>query len=104
MDADTIDRVQPLRGMRALITGGGGAIGGAAAVLLARDGAHVLLAGRTRSKLERVATRVTDAVGSGAGSVDLMEMDALDEDAVIEMTARAVCGSTTRASRQIDPK
>ncbi len=88
MDTETIDRGQPLRGMRALITGGGGAIGGSAAVLLARDGAHVLLAGRTRSKLERVGERVTEAVGSGAGSYDLMEMDALDEDAVINMTQR----------------
>jgi NAD(P)-dependent dehydrogenase (short-subunit alcohol dehydrogenase family) len=86
---EAIDRGQPLRGMRSLITGGGGAIGGAAAVLLARDGAHVLLAGRTRSKLERVAERVVEAVGSGAGSCDLMEMDALDEDAVIDMTERA---------------
>jgi NAD(P)-dependent dehydrogenase (short-subunit alcohol dehydrogenase family) len=89
VDPETIDREQPLRGMRALITGGGGAIGGAAAVLLARDGAHVLLAGRTRSKLERVAARVSEAVGSGAGSVDLVEMDALGEDAVIDMTQRA---------------
>jgi NAD(P)-dependent dehydrogenase (short-subunit alcohol dehydrogenase family) len=89
VDTETIDRGQPLRGVRALITGGGGAIGGAAAVLLARDGAHVLLAGRTRSKLERVGERVTEAVGSGAGSFDLMEMDALDEDGVIDMTERA---------------
>jgi len=89
VDAETIDQGQALRGMRALITGGGGAIGGAAAELLARDGAHVLVAGRTRSKLERVAARVREAVGSGAGSVDLMEMDALDEEAVIDMTKRA---------------
>lgn len=89
MDTEAIDSGQPLRGMRALITGGGGAIGGAAAVLLARDGAHVLLAGRTRSKLERVAERVTEAVGPGVGSLDVMEMDALDENAVIDMTERA---------------
>jgi NAD(P)-dependent dehydrogenase (short-subunit alcohol dehydrogenase family) len=89
VDSEAFDRGQPLRGMRALITGGGGAIGGAAAALLARDGAHVLLAGRTRSKLERVAERVEQAVGSGTGSLDLMEMDALNEDAVIDMTKRA---------------
>jgi NAD(P)-dependent dehydrogenase (short-subunit alcohol dehydrogenase family) len=89
MDIGTIDGRQPLRGMRALITGGGGAIGGAAAELLALDGAHVLLAGRTRSKLERVGERVREAIGSGAGSLDLMEMDALDEDAVIATTERA---------------
>ncbi len=83
------DGTQPLGDMRAVVTGGGGAIGGAAAVLLARDGAHVLLAGRTRSKLERAAERVTEAIGSGTGSVDLMEVDALDEEAVIEMAARA---------------
>ncbi len=83
------DGTQPLGDMRAVVTGGGGAIGGAAAVLLARDGAHVLLAGRTRSKLERAAERVTETIGSGTGSVDLMEVDALDEEAVIEMAARA---------------
>jgi NAD(P)-dependent dehydrogenase (short-subunit alcohol dehydrogenase family) len=46
---------QPLAGMRALIVGGGSGIGLASARLLAADGAHVTLAGRTLSKLETAA-------------------------------------------------
>ena len=39
---------KPLSGTAALITGGGGGIGGAAARWLARDGASVTIMGRTQ--------------------------------------------------------
>lgn len=42
----------------ALITGAGSGIGKAAALLLANEGARVILAGRTRSKLEAVAHEI----------------------------------------------
>jgi 3-oxoacyl-[acyl-carrier protein] reductase len=60
-----------LEGKVAIVYGGGGVIGGAAARAFARAGATVHVAGRTRDKLERV--------GSG-GRVAVV--DALDEAAV----------------------
>jgi 3-oxoacyl-[acyl-carrier protein] reductase len=61
----------------AVIYGGGGAIGGAAARAFAREGARVFLAGRTRARLEAVAKDIGDAA-------DVAEVDALDERAVAE--------------------
>jgi 3-oxoacyl-[acyl-carrier protein] reductase len=62
----------------AVIYGGGGAIGGAVARELAREGARVFLAGRTRAKLERVAADIA----SGGGRAEVAVVDALDEAAV----------------------
>ena len=42
---------KPLAGQAALVTGGGGGIGSASAAWLARDGAAVLIMGRTESTL-----------------------------------------------------
>src|SRR5436309_9542364 len=64
----------------AVIYGGGGAIGGAAAGTFAREGARVFLAGRTREPLERVAERIR-AEGAVA---ECALLDALDERAVDE--------------------
>jgi 3-oxoacyl-[acyl-carrier protein] reductase len=67
-----------LEGKNAVVYGGGGAIGGAAARAFAREGAAVFLAGRTRAKLEAVA----DEIRSAGGQVETAEVDALDEHAV----------------------
>ena len=48
---------RPLAGMTAVVTGGAGGIGRATSELLVRDGAHVVIAGRTESKLTDHATR-----------------------------------------------
>ena len=66
-----------LEGKTAVIYGGGGAIGGAVARAFAGAGAHVHLAGRTRARLEAVASDIGDAV-------DVAQVDALDERAVVE--------------------
>lgn len=52
----------PLKGKTAVVTGGGGAIGGAAAINLARDGAAVMLVGRTQATLEKGRDRLLQAV------------------------------------------
>lgn len=52
----------PLAGHSALVTGGGGGIGMAAARLLARDGAAVTLMGRSTPTLERAAATIRSAV------------------------------------------
>lgn len=67
-----------LAGKNAVVIGGGGAIGGAAARAFAREGARVFLAGRTRAKLEVVARDIS----SGGGTAEIAEVDALDEQAV----------------------
>jgi NAD(P)-dependent dehydrogenase (short-subunit alcohol dehydrogenase family) len=77
-----------LEGKSALVTGGGGGFGKASALLLARDGAAVMLMGRTAEKLERardqILERVPDArLGTFAG-------DATSDDDV----ARAVAATT----------
>ena len=77
-----------LEGKIAVVYGGGGAIGGAAAHAFAREGARVFLAGRTRAKLEAVARSIVQ----GGGSAEIAEVDALDERAV-EAHADAVAAA-----------
>lgn len=67
-----------LQGKNAIIYGGGGSIGGGVARTFAREGAHVVLVGRTQSRLDAVAEDVTAA----GGSVETAVLDALDEQAV----------------------
>lgn len=62
----------------AVIYGAGGSIGGAVARAFAREGARVFLAGRTPSKLDKVA----DAIRTTGGAADTAVVDALDEQAV----------------------
>src|SRR2546423_7333586 len=69
-----------LEGKSAVIYGGGGAIGGAVARTLAREGARVFLAGRTRAKLDAVAADIRAA----GGAAETAEVDALDGRAVDE--------------------
>jgi 3-oxoacyl-[acyl-carrier protein] reductase len=64
----------------AVVYGGGGSIGGAAARAFAREGARVYLAGRTAARLEAVA----DAIRAAGGTAATAEVDALDERAVDE--------------------
>jgi 3-oxoacyl-[acyl-carrier protein] reductase len=67
-----------LKDRNAIIHGGGGAIGGAVARALAREGARVFLAGRTKAKLDAVARDIAAAGGAAEAAV----VDALDEKAV----------------------
>jgi NAD(P)-dependent dehydrogenase (short-subunit alcohol dehydrogenase family) len=55
-----------LTGLTALVTGGGGGIGRAAAAALAHDGASVMLMGRTESTLENAREEVAAAGRFGA--------------------------------------
>ncbi|BCH29471.1 short-chain dehydrogenase [Mesorhizobium sp. L-8-10] len=74
-----------LQNKTAIVYGGGGAIGGAAARAFAREGAKVFLAGRSLEKLEAVACDIARFGGAAATAV----VDALDAQSV-ERHAEAV--------------
>ncbi len=67
-----------LQDRTAVIYGGGGPIGGAMARAFARDGATVVVAGRTEAPLRGVV----DAIQADGGRADLAIVDALDNDQV----------------------
>ena len=86
--APTTDTSKPLAGMSALITGGGGGIGGASAAWLARDGAAVTIMGRTEATLSAKRDQILAAAGSDA-RVDTFVGDALDPQALSQALAAA---------------
>jgi NAD(P)-dependent dehydrogenase (short-subunit alcohol dehydrogenase family) len=57
---------KPLAGQAALVTGGGGGIGSACARWLARDGAAVVIMGRTESTLVDARREILDGAGADA--------------------------------------
>lgn len=59
--------MQPLRGKIAWVTGAGSGIGAAAALALAEAGATVVLSGRRREPLQKIAARI--AAGGGGAQV-----------------------------------
>ena len=61
-----------LSGKRALVTGSTGGIGLAIARRLAEEGAHVIIAGRSQSKLDAAAQTVKDAARDGASVVAVL--------------------------------
>ena len=70
-----------LAGQSAFITGGAGGIGSASARWLARDGAAVVIMGRTESTLAAAKERIRPDAGAGA-AVEYFVGDALDPAAV----------------------
>jgi 3-oxoacyl-[acyl-carrier protein] reductase len=78
-----------LENKTAIVYGGAGAIGGAAARAFAREGARVHLAGRTPAKLDAVAREIH----ADGGAAEIARLDALDEAAVREH-ADAVAAQT----------
>jgi len=70
-----------LSGQAAFITGGGGGIGSASALWLARDGAAVVIMGRTEATLAEAKRRIEEEAGPGA-TVEYVTGDALDPAAI----------------------
>jgi NAD(P)-dependent dehydrogenase (short-subunit alcohol dehydrogenase family) len=65
---------------KAAVVYGDGDVGGAIAKAFAREGARVFLAGRTKTKLNKIL----GDIGTDDGTIELAQLDALDEEAVIE--------------------
>ncbi len=82
-----------LRGRTALVYGAGGPVGSAVALAFANDGAKVFLAGRTESRLLKVAREIREAGGTAETAV----VDALDEAQVNAFVDRAA-----KKTRRID--
>ena len=70
----------PITGRTALVTGAGNGLGRATAIALADAGARVVLAGRDRAKLERVAAEID-------GPTLVATVDTADEQSVAELAA-----------------
>jgi NAD(P)-dependent dehydrogenase (short-subunit alcohol dehydrogenase family) len=77
-----------LRGQSVLVTGGGGGLGRAAATALARDGAAVMIMGRSEDTLLRAATLIVAEAGSDV-RVGHFVGDALEASQVAEAVAAA---------------
>jgi 3-oxoacyl-[acyl-carrier protein] reductase len=80
-----LDDRADLAGRVAVVVGGGGGIGRACAVDLARAGMHLALCDRDSAALDEVAAEVAD----GGGEVMTAELDARDADALSEFFDRA---------------
>jgi 3-oxoacyl-[acyl-carrier protein] reductase len=78
-----------LQNKNAVIYGGGGAIGGAVAQALAREGATVFLTGRSLARLEEVAGKIR----ADGGSAQVARVDALDETAIERHLDRMIEGA-----------
>ncbi|KUF19147.1 SDR family NAD(P)-dependent oxidoreductase [Streptomyces silvensis] len=77
-----------MRGKAALVTGGTSGIGLAAARLLARAGADVVITGRDTGRGES-AVRTVRALREGGGAVRFLAADLADLDSVAELGARS---------------
>jgi NADP-dependent 3-hydroxy acid dehydrogenase YdfG len=76
--ADAHTRTPPLKGRKAIVTGGTTGIGRAIAVLLASEGVEIFTCGRNEEHLRDGLERINQ-VGRGSGiAVDLADKDGLD--------------------------
>jgi NAD(P)-dependent dehydrogenase (short-subunit alcohol dehydrogenase family) len=73
----------PLSGRIAVVTGASRGIGYAAALALARAGAHVIAVARTVGGLEEL----DDAIRAGGGSATLVPLDLKDHDGIARLAA-----------------
>jgi NAD(P)-dependent dehydrogenase (short-subunit alcohol dehydrogenase family) len=74
-----------LEGKRALVTGGTSGIGRAAAEALARDGAYVLISGRSAER----GGDVVEAIGAAGGAAEFVPADLASADDVRALAGRA---------------
>ena len=78
--------MQEFSGQRALVTGGTSGIGRATAEALAREGARVLISGRSEAR----GAEVVAAIEAGGGEAEFVRADLESPDDVRALAARAV--------------
>jgi len=78
-----------IRGLPALVTGGGSGIGLASAARLAADGAHVTICGRTDEKLQKAGAEITAAGIGDGGSIRSIVADVTVDDQMAAAVAFA---------------
>jgi NAD(P)-dependent dehydrogenase (short-subunit alcohol dehydrogenase family) len=78
-----------LENKNVIVYGAGGAVGGAVARAMARDGAAVFLAGRTLAPVQAVA----EEISAGGGTAHAAQVDALDEPSVERHVADVVAAA-----------
>lgn len=83
--ADSIYLERFLEGRGAVVTGGGRGIGAEVARWLSRAGARVLVAARTRERVDSVAAELRDAGGTASGAV----CDVANPESVRQLAAEA---------------
>jgi len=83
-----------IAGWSVLVTGGGSGIGLATAELLASEGAHVTICGRTEKKLADAVERITAAAQSGATASYVVADVTVEEEVAAAVDATA--GTTGR--------
>ena len=74
----------------AIVTGAGSGVGRATAELLAQSGYNVVLAGRTRSKLDQTAQRIEQQTADGAVTCRAVTIDITDARACQELVNETV--------------
>lgn len=79
-------------GTSALVTGGGSGLGFACAERLAAQGVHVVLAGRSRERLDGAVAQVK----ANGGAATAVVCDVADEAQVAEAAARAAAAGALR--------
>ena len=88
------------------MTGGGSGIGLATAKLLAADGAHVTICGRTAEKLEAAVADIRTAVARSRGQARLEVSGGVALDGLAELAATGVdfisVGAITKHVRAVD--
>jgi NAD(P)-dependent dehydrogenase (short-subunit alcohol dehydrogenase family) len=77
--------MQELSGKRALVTGGTSGIGRATAEMLAREGAHVLISGRSEER----GREVVEAIQAAGGEAEFFRADFASADDVRALAAHA---------------
>src|SRR5450432_3991281 len=78
--ASSMNNSSLLKGKHAVVFGAGGSIGAAVAKAFAGEGAEVFLAGRTKSKVEQVASQIVAADGrSHAAAIDTLDESAVNQ-------------------------
>ena len=79
-----------LAGKVALLTGGGGGIGGATAVRFAEEGARVVVGDINRELGTEVAAKAKEAAGNNGGDAIFVELDVTEHDSVRNAVDTAV--------------